>query len=624
MSSLRGGYVGKILRIDLTRKKYVIQPLPTEIAYNYIGGYGIGGRILYDEVPPWVAAFDPENLLIFCTGPLNGTPTPVAGRHTVVAKSPLSGFFGDANAGGFWGAELKAAGYDLVIISGRAEKPTYIFIREGEVKFGDATPYWGLDARESERRLKKDLGDPRIQVSNIGQAGENLVRFAGILTDEANRIAARCGLGAVMGSKRLKAVAVRGSGRVPVANEEEFRKIKQQVIKNVREDPIIQNWSKGGTPSLFALYWQLGDTPGFNWTARQLDPEGLSWPGGYEAILTGARSCYLCPVGCRRVVTVKEGVYAFEPNVEGPEYETLSLLGSNCGVTDVKAVAKANDLCNLYGLDTISTGGTIAFAMECFERGLITKEDTGGLELRFGNADAMIKMIEMIAFRKGFGEVLAEGSRRAARIIGGGAEDYAMHVKGVEIAAHDPRVFQGGGPHFACAITGGRHTEGLTLHLELRGRVRDALGIPKLDSKSPEGKGRAAKIMEDWTAFIASAGWCWFADLLKGIYQHEENLVKTFNAVTGFNFTIKDALLAGERIFNIRKAFNVRHGATRADDKLPKRLLEERGRAGTVVDLTKTLDEYYEARGWDKKTSKPTKEKLIQLGLEDVAKDIYG
>jgi aldehyde:ferredoxin oxidoreductase len=622
MGGFRGGYIGRILRIDLTRKKSVTQPLPPELAYNYIGGYGIGGRILYDEVPPWVSAFDAENLLIFSTGPVNGTPTPVAGRHTVVAKSPLTGFFGDANAGGFWGAELKAAGYDLLVISGRAEKPTYIFVKDGEVSFGDATPYWGLDARESERRLKKDLGDAKIQVSNIGQGGENLVRFAGILTDEANRIAARCGLGAVMGSKRLKAVAVRGLGRVSVADEEEFRKLSQEVIKFVRQDKNLQMFSRGGTPLYFGPLWQLGDTPGFNWTARQLNPEGLSWPGGYETILSGTRSCYLCPIGCRRISTVKEGTYAFEPNVEGPEYETVSMLGSNCGVTDAKAVAKANDLCNLFGLDTISTGATIAFAMECFEHGLITKEDTGGLELTFGNAEAMLTMIERIAFRKGFGDILAEGSRRAARIIGGEAEDYAIHVKGVEIAAHDPRVFQGGGPHYACAITGGRHTEGLTVDWELLGRPRDGLGLPKPD-KSPKGKGFAAKIIEDWTAFIASAGWCWFADL-NAAYQKEENFVKAFNAVTGLNFTIKDALLAGERIINIRKAFNVKHGATRADDKLPKRLLEEKGRAGTVVDLSKTLEEYYEARGWDKNTSKPTKEKLIQLGLQDIAKDLWG
>lgn len=622
MSGFRGGYVGKILRIDLRRKKQVTQPLPPELAYSYIGGYGMGGRILYDEVPAWVGAFDAENLLIFSTGPVNGTPTPVAGRHTVVAKSPLTGFFGDANGGGFWGAELKAAGYDLLVISGRAERPTYVFVRDGEVRFGDATPYWGLDARESERRLKKDLGDDEIQVSNIGQAGENLVRFAGILTDEANRIAARCGLGAVMGSKLLKAVAVRGSGRVPIANIEEFRKITQQVIKTVKEDKNIQTFSKGGTPMLFAPLWQLADTPGFNFTARELNPERLSWPGGYEEILSGTRSCYLCPVGCRRISTVKEGAYAFEPNVEGPEYETLSMLGANCGVADAKAVAKANDLCNLYGLDTISAGGTIAFAMECFEHGLITKEDTGGLELTFGNAEALLAMIEEIAFRQGFGDILAEGSRRAAKIIGGEAEDYAIHVKGVEIAAHDPRVFQGGGPHYACAITGGRHTEGITIDWELLGRPRDAIGLPK-PNKSPEGKGVAAKITEDWTAFIASAGWCIFADVFAA-YQHEENFVKAFNAVTGLNLTIQDALLAGERIINIRKAFNVKHGATRADDKLPKRLLEEKGRAGTVVDLSKTLEEYYDARGWDKKTSKPTKEKLTQLGLQDVAKDLWG
>ncbi|MEM3891225.1 MAG: aldehyde ferredoxin oxidoreductase family protein [Nitrososphaerales archaeon] len=622
MSGFRGGYLGKILRIDLTRKKHLTQPLPPELAYNYIGGYGVGGRILYDEVPPWVGAFDPQNLLIFATGPVNGTPTPVAGRHSVVSKSPLTGFFGDANAGGFWGAELKAAGYDLVVITGRAPKPTYVFIRDGEVRFGDASPYWGMDARASDRSLKRDLGDAKIQVSNIGQAGENLVRFAGILTDEANRIAGRCGLGAVMGFMKLKAVAVRGEGKVPIAHPEELRKISGEVIKFVKEDKNVQMFSKGGTPLYFGPLWQLGDTPGFNYTAKQLNPEGLSWPGGYDAILSGTRSCYLCPIGCRRISTVKEGAYSFEPNVEGPEYETVSMLGSNCGVTDAKAVAKANDLCNLFGLDTISTGGTLAFAMECFEKGLLTKEDTDGVDLRFGNAEAMIKMIEKIAFRDGFGDILAEGSRRAAKIIGKGAEEYAIQVKGVELAAHDPRVFQGGGPHYACAITGGRHTEGITIDWEILGRPRDGLGLPK-PTDSPEGKGVAAKVIEDWTAFISSAGWCWFADI-NAAYMVEENFVKTFNAVTGLNLTLKDALLAGERIINIRKAFNVKHGATRADDKLPKRLLEEKGRTGKVVDLSKTLDEYYEARGWDKNTSKPTKETLIKLGLTDVAKEIWG
>ncbi len=389
MAGFRGGYVGRALRIDLTRRKSLIQPLSSEYAFKYIGGYGIGGRILYDEVPPWVEAFDPQNLLIFCTGPVNGTPTPVAGRHSVVTKSPLTGFFGDANAGGFWGAELKAAGYDMIVVSGRAQKPTYLFIRDGEVRFGDASPYWGMNARDADRSLRKDLGDDRIQVSNIGQAGENLVRFAGILTDEANRIAGRCGVGAVMGFMRLKAVAVRGTGRVRVADPEEFRKISNDVIKFVREDKNVQMFSKGGTPHYFGPLWQIGDTPGFNYSARPLDPEPLSWPGGYETILSGTRSCYPCPIGCRRISTVTEGPYAFEPKVEGPEYETVSMLGSNCGVSDPRAVAKANDLCNLYGLDTISTGGTIAFAMECFERGLLTKEDTDGLDLRFDREDRL-------------------------------------------------------------------------------------------------------------------------------------------------------------------------------------------------------------------------------------------
>lgn len=622
--------MGKILRVNLTLTKIWIEDTDIGLLKKYIGGYGTAGRILYDEVPPWVGALDPANKLIFTAGPVTGTIAPATGRHTVVSKSPLTGYFGDANSGGFWGAEMKFSGFDMIIVTGRAKKPVYLWVNEGRAELKDATAYWGMNAREADRAIRKDLGEPNARVSTIGQAGENLVRIAGIMNDEAERSAARCGLGAVMGFMNLKAVAVRGHQKVPVVNPDKLKEITSKVVENVKTNPHVQAFTKGGTPLHFEPLFAVGDTPAYNWSRADFGGAGdpyvkkIAYPGGYEEIYDGHRACYLCPVSCRRVVTVKNDKYSTEPKVEGPEYETVVYLGSDVGVNDPKVIGKANDLCNLYGLDTISTGSTIAFAMECYERGIITKQELDGIDLRFGNGDALIEMIHKIANREGFGNVLAEGSRRAAKLIGKGSEYYAIHVKGVEIAAHDPRGFQGGGPHYACTPTGGRHSEGMTMPWEVLGMPRDQLGLPKAEGRfSTKGKGVAAKVEEDWMAFIASAGFCWFADVM-GAYGNLEYFIDVYNAVTGMSIDIKEALKVGERIFTIKKAFNVKHGATRAEDTLPKRLLTEKGKVGSVVELDKTLPEYYEARGWDPATSKPRPEKLKELELEDLCKELWG
>lgn len=618
------GYAGKVLKVDLSRKKWLVEPLNMELAKKFVGGYGTAGKVLYDNVLPWVGPFDPLNYLIFSTGPVTGSLGPIAGRHVVVTKSPMTGYFGDASSGGFWGAELKFAGYDMVIILGRASRPSYLLIRDDEVEVRDAAEYWGMNAREADRAIRKDVGDRELKVAAIGQAGERLVRFSAIMNDDAERAAARCGVGAVMGSKLLKAVAVRGHGRIEVADEAALIAMVKEIAHRVRTEPLCQHFSKGGTAGDFALFFSLGDTPAYNWSRSDFggpgDPsvEKLK----LDDVLVGTRTCYACPYACRRVVTVRNGKYATEERVEGPEYEAVAALGSNCGIDDIKAVSKLNDLCNLYGLDVISFGCTIAFAMECYEKGIITKEDTDGIDLRFGNADAVIDMFHKVVNREGFGNVLAEGTRAASRIIGRGSERYAMEVKGLEIAMHDPRAAQGMGHHYACTPTGGRHTEGLTLSFEL-GRAKSELPLPKLgDRFSTEGKAILTKVVEDWRAFQNAGGWCIFSDPF-GAYGGQRNFLKVFKAVTGWELSLDDALFIGERIFNLKKSFNMRHGCTAAEDRLPERLLKEVGKAGTVAKLHETLPEYYLVRGWDPVLSKPTRKKLQELGLDDIARDLW-
>jgi len=623
--------MGKILRINLSTKKISEQELKEDFLKIYVGNIGIGGKILYDEVPLWADAFDPMNRLIFSTGPVTGTITQTAGRHTVITKSPLTGCFGDASAGGYFGAELKFAGYDGIVFYGRAEKPVFIWINDGQVDIKDASAYWGMDARECDRALVKDLGDKKIQVCCIGQAGENLVRFSAIMHDDAGRAAARCGVGAVMGFMNLKAVAVRGSKKVPVADEEKLSKAMREIMLHYKNSEYVQRFHRGGTPASYSTVMMIGDSPTYNFANEEFGSfnedriKKLSWPGGYELILEKTNTCYICTIACRRVAKEGEGKYKLkEGGVEGVEYENLSMLGSNCGIDDIFAINLMNDLCNRYGLDTISTGGVIAFAMECYERGIIDKKDTDGLELKFGNADAAIELIHKIAKREGIGNLLAEGSRRASQIIGKGSEKYAIQVKGLEMPAHDPRAFQGGGPHYACCPEGADHMEGITLSIEAFGFSFKELGIVGPYNRfDTEGKGELAKKIEDWWNFVNTMGWCLFSAYR---YGDVNRFVIAYNAVTGLNIDLKEALRIGERMYNLKRAFNYKHGIKKEEDTLPERLLKEPNKRAenSVVKLEITLPQYYKARGWDEKTGAPKKEKLLELGLNEIAKDIYG
>ncbi|MGD0422628.1 MAG: aldehyde ferredoxin oxidoreductase family protein [Candidatus Bathyarchaeia archaeon] len=619
-----------ILRVDLTRKTIRKEPVEKELLKLFLGGPGVAAKILYDEVDHWVDAFDPLNRLIMIPGSLTGTLVPCVGRHFIITKSPLTGYFAEANAGGFWGAELKFAGYDFLIVTGRSEKPAYISIQDETVSILNASDYWGLNARDADRAIRRDLGDEKIKVADIGQAGENLVRIAGIMNDEANRAAARCGVGAVMGSKNLKAVAVRGHGVVPVADSGRLRNEVMKLNSELAKDESTQHFHKYGTAGGIEPCVVLGDAPVANWTKNSQFKEAdqLNLPGGYSEISIGIRSCHNCSVSCRRVVSVRNGSYATEEKVEGPEYESVASLGSMCMVSDIKAVGKANDLCNTYGLDTISTGSVIAFAMECFEKGKITADDTDGMTLRFGDGEALVALVRKIALREGFGNVLAEGVRRAAATIGKETEKFAIHVKGLELGMHDPRANQAMSLTYACSPTGGRHMEGETLWVETPAFPVPELNLEGLDRLSTERKPEAAfKVQNLWMA-LSAAGYCLLACATGTTkpYTITRN-IELYNIATGTQISFDEFMKAGERIFNVRRAFTMRHGARRSEDTLPERLLKEPIPAGpsrgSVARLDEMLPKFYEMRGWDPVSGKPLKQKLLELGLEDVAEDLY-
>ncbi len=620
------GYMNRILRVDLSLKRFNVQKLDENIIKKYIGGYGIGGKILYDELPSWSSPYDPENLLIFGTGPITGTQTPTASRYVVVTKSPLSGYFGDANSGGYFGPMMKWSGFDFIVFKGISKDPVYLYVNNGEFEIRSAKDYWGMNARETERALKKDLGDNEIKVAAIGQASENLVRYAAIMSDEAGRAAARLGVGAVMGSKKLKAVVVKGDMKIPVADPDKLKKVSNEIIKFQMKDPGVKTTRDGGTPSFLTFGWQTGDTPSFNWNDEEYgeyDVNKIAWPGEYEKVLKEHRACYFCTVSCRRIMPgYKYGKYTVEDGAEGVEYETLDMFGPMTGIDDIKAIGVANELANLYGIDTISLGATIAFAMEAYEKGIIDRNITDGIDLRFGNAEAFLEMIEKIAFRKGFGNILAEGSRRAGLIIGNDAEKLSMSVKGVEIAAHDPRAFQGGSVHYAATPTGGRHMEGYTVGPEIMGAVRPDVHfvspdeIKKIGPQSLEKKVLIVKRQEDFWALLSAMGMCIFTEDVPA-YPNEHVYFDIFKYVTGIPLTLEDGMRAGERIFNLKKMFNVKHGATRDDDKLPERLYESPNKraGGTVAKDSVFLEEYYEVRGWDRKSGIPTEKNLKELDL---------
>ncbi|MBM3242396.1 aldehyde ferredoxin oxidoreductase family protein [Candidatus Poribacteria bacterium] len=604
------GYNSKILRVNLTNKQMSIEEPDENFYRRYMGGRGFIAYYLLKELQAGIDPLGPDNKLIFATGVITGGRIAGSGRNSVGAKSPLTNGYGEAEAGGYWGPELKRAGYDAIIFEGKAEKPVYLWLGSGEPELRDASHLWGKTTLETETAIREELGDRNIKTALIGPAGENQVRVACILNDISHAYG-RSGMGAVMGSKNLKGVAVRGKNPPAIADQ---AKIKEIVMW------LSQNYSKGmqdlGTAGGLMGLNQGGGLPTRNFREGVFEgAESISGQTMRDTILINRGTCYACPVKCKRVVKVDEP-YKVNPEYGGPEYETLGSLGSNCGVDNLAAIAKGNELCNAYGLDTIGVGTIIGFAMECFENGLITETDTDGIQLRFGNADAMVKMVEMIAKRQpnfckkvnqkrqGIGDLLAEGVKRAAEKIGEGASEFAMHVKGQEFPMHEPRYKQGMGLGYAVSPTGADHMQGLH-----DAGSRD-LGTDKV---------RTFLYRQFWSSFRNCAGICVFLPYTRNQFPD------IIRGLTGWDVTDWELMKVGERCLTMTRAFNVREGFTKADDIFPKRI-HQAFTSGPLAEvgygedrLSEAVSMYYDMAGWGRETGVPRKGKLQELDIEWVA-----
>ena len=608
-------YAGKLLRIDLTHRTWREEPIADETVRKWLLGSGLAAKIYYDEMDPALDPLDPASPLIVMNGVLSGTFAPTGCRSSWCGRSPLTGIWNEANLAHYWGAELRATGYDGLIITGRAEAPTYLWLHDGTVEFRDAAHLWGRDWFEAGDALLAET-DPKGHVAGIGTAGENLVKIAGIMCGPSNyvRAAARGGMGALLGSKNLKAIAVRGKARPEYPDPKRFRDEVKGQNEFIKEHslPMTNLGTAGGVMGTE----KFGDIPIRNWTLGNW-PEAINIAGQtfYPKYLVKHTHCYACPIGCGKEIEVKEGPYVV-PAGEGVEYETLAGFGGLCHVSSFEAVALANSLCNRYGLDTISTAGVIAFGMEAFERGLIGPAETGGLALRFGDADAMLAAIGKIARREDIGATLAEGVRAAAAAIGQGSEAFAIHVKGLEIAYHDPRAFTSMAVNYATAARGGCHLEAAT-YWNGYGVAHPDLGYPKpLPLHASDAV--TVKLCYDYQNYAGvynPLGLCKF--LIKG-QVGPDRLCAVVNAALGWDWTMQDVLDAGDRIFQLKRLINLRLGLRAADDRLPARFTTEPrptgGAAGVLPDMAVMLPIYYEMRGWDANGA-PTAERLTRLGI---------
>lgn len=611
-----GGYMGRILDIDLTNRT-VKEFMPSDkILRQFIGGSGLGTHILYHQTSPATDPLGPDNLLILLTGPFTGTRVPTSGRLAVVTRSPLTGIFAESDVGGTWGTACKRAGFDGLVLRGRSHTPVYLWLNDGKVEFRDATHIWGMDTYTLDDVLKKETS-PTATVLAIGPAGEKLVLLASIMTDGRHgRAAGRCGVGAVMGSKNLKAIVASGSFRVPVADEQGLTDSVRRILPEMVEKTRARN--QFGTGNWVLTAEHTGDLPVRNWRGGEWEEgaEKISGQAMARTILTGRYYCHACPIGCGRVVQVKDGPFAGVDGA-GPEYETLGMIGSNCLIDNLEAIALGHQLCNQYGLDVISVGGAVAFAMECYEHGLINREDAGGVDLSWGNPEALIQLIHQIGRREKLGALLGQGVKRAAEEIGGIASEFAIHVKGLELPAHDPRAMTSTAVSYATSSRGACHLQSLSYPLEVSLKMPEIGYNEPVDRFSNEGKGILAAKMQDLMSLLDSLKVCKFIVTGGGGVQPSK-LVEWLNLVTGWDMTVAEFLTAGERIFNLKRLYSVRLGITRKDDTLPARILSwprpDGGAAGSLPHLGKMLDEYYKYRGWDE-LGRPTREKLTLLGL---------
>jgi aldehyde:ferredoxin oxidoreductase len=609
------GYMGTLLRVDLTRGTLKEEPLHDETAANFVGGTGYATRIINDEVPGDTDPLSPANKLIFMTGPTTATSLPTTARYEVCTKSPLTNMWLDASSSGWWARDFKRAGYDGLIVEGAADAPVYLWISDGKAEIRDASAFWGMDSDQTQEAIRSELGDAKIKVACIGPAGEAQVPLASVMNDE-QRAAGRGGAGAVMGSKNLKAIAVRGTMKVPVADEDRLRGISKELRARLGEHPVVSQFTPYGTAFLMEHGWVSGDVPNKNW-GKGIWPEGCEVLNGRvmaETMLVPHAACQGCFIRCARWIKINEGRYAMEG--PGPEYETLAAFGTMLMNDDLESVCWANDLANRYGIDTISAGSAIAFAMEAYQNGVISKEEAG-CDLTWGNADAIMEMIEQIGHARGLGALLGKGVRRAAAELGQGTEAYAVHVKGMEVPYHDPRAYFSMATTYATGPRGACHMHGASFIME-QGAPRPDTGVPpEVDRFSNEGKGILAKLAQDKYSMTGSLVIC--VMLSDGMVFAD--YAEILEAVTGEPWTVEKVAQTGERITNLQRVFSLKCGITGADDTLPKRLLEgpdEGSHSGKIPDMAVLLADYYRERGWDEQ-GRPTPQKLNELGLAEIA-----
>jgi len=623
-----GGYAGQILYIDLSSGNIDKKPLDMNFARENIGGLGFGTRIYLDLIKdhPDFDALSEANPFVLMTGPLTGLKLDGVARWTVGTKSPLTGFWGDANVGGYFGARLKFAGYDGIIITGKAETLSYIFINDDVVEIRDAQKYWGKDIYETTDELTADLkaeSNKPGQVVCIGPAGEQLVKFASIINNKRHA-AGRTGMGAVWGSKNLKAIYASGSGGLEVSNPDKLKELKKELKTLYEESIFIDAIHSSGTPAHIDVGIISGDVPIKNWQMTDWDDIDDIGPGAIEdKLFAGHKTCYGCAVACKKDAEVKDGQFKIEKG-PSPEYETVCAFGSMCMNSSIESIAKANDICNRFGIDTITCGATIAFAIDCFENGLINETDTEGIQLIWGNAEAIVKMTEKIAKKEGFGALLAEGSAKAALKIGKNASDFLTTVKSLEAPMHDPRTAHGFGLAYGVSPRGACHEASLNFPVE-----GGSMYIPEIEElavdieeMSSDGKAILNVACQDYGMFFSS---CAVFCNLGATPLNATQAVSMVNHVTGFDYTLEEIINIGKRVWYLKRGLTNLFGARAKDDFLPKRLMtamEDGPTEGSVPDMEKMLSEFYELRGFNK-DGVPKKEVLEDVGLPKLAGLIY-
>ena len=630
------GWNKKVLKVNLTTKNIIIEPISEEILKNYLGGRGINIKVLYDTTNINTDPLGPHNPLIFGTGPLTGTIVPSSGRHNITARSPLTGILGDSNSGGFWGAELKQAGYDQIMITGKAERPVYLKIINEKVEICDAKHLWGKNVWETEKLIKEELGDNDVQIASIGQAGENLVKISGIMNN-LSRAAGRTGMGAVMGSKKLKAVVLRGNKGIGVYDLKRFSESVEEMIKDIYSSPYYEARSSYGTTMLVNLNNRLGNLPYRNSQGSYFkDAEKIGGELLYDKHVTKLKACFSCPVHCSRYYKVKSGPFAGTQG-EGPEYETLVSFGSRCDNNNLESILYINNLCNQYGLDTISTGTVISFALECYEKGLIKKENAEDMDLSWGNYEAIIDLVNKIANREqlakidrkvpqqlmnNLGFLLSEGVKKASEYIPNSGH-YALEIKGLEVAAQGVRGIKAMGLGWAVSSRGADHLRAFPIAESLWSEkdAEEAFGTKEIANRyAYKGKAKLVKWTEEFSAVTDCLEMCKIVAM--PLKLDMSNFAEITSALTGIEFSGMDLLKIGERIINLERIYNLKMGLKSKDDRIPDRYrlepVPEGNSKGEVLDLDKMLPEYYQLRGWNKKGI-PSRKKLDELGF---SKDI--